>query len=556
MDLAREGATADSEEMDRETTADTPLRETRSYTTHFPAAVRRKAYIFDGEGRFYDKEWDLAEGSGKEFCWYHVELPKGNQRLSQSAQYLIEALCPPFKLQDILSLAINGPFCGHVDGALVFRVNSPGPPSSNFTFGIAARVTENSVVTVSLGRVPRLGFSRTGESLLSEIPTLESPSYSRQQPKEGSSGIVIREHVLEFLLTMNHSEEADNPVPKSVSNLVVHIVDTHVDHLQDIVTKLEIELDSVELELDKGGFVAKKQMLDERRFPKLHLNLQRLLQAIAHGEQVFPRVKERCSSKDWFAGEDINSLEELVSRLRRLKENVGFIANRVTAIQAGLDSWQAEQINRKLYYLSFLSIVFLPLSIITGVFGMNVGGVPWTGQRDPKLKDGFRNVMLICARAVIVVAPEKPDARAEVDDPAEPGAKHLNITLTRSEVEAPVNHLIERTRNPCKNCLKDAGISTKDVDEFLLVGGMTDVPKVQEIVSEIFGKSPSEGVNPDEAAIPGGGILRGDVKELLRLDVTPLYLGIETLGGIFIWIINRNTTIPTKKSQARRALGA
>ncbi|CAN6482284.1 unnamed protein product [Victoria cruziana] len=133
------------------------------------------------------------------------------------------------------------------------------------------------------------------------------------------------------------------------------------------------------------------------------------------------------------------------------------------------------------------------------------------------------------------------------------GAKHLNITLTRSKFEALVNHLIERTRNPCKNCLKDAGISVKDVDEVLLVGGMTRVPKVQEIVTEIFGKNPSKGVNPDEAVAMGaaiqGGILRGDVKELLLLDVTPLSLGIETLGGIFTRLINRNTTIPTKKSQ-------
>ncbi|MCD7451610.1 Heat shock protein 68 [Datura stramonium] len=132
------------------------------------------------------------------------------------------------------------------------------------------------------------------------------------------------------------------------------------------------------------------------------------------------------------------------------------------------------------------------------------------------------------------------------------GAKHLNITLTRSKFETLVNHLIERTRNPCKNCLKDAGISLKDVGE-VLVGGMTRVPKVQEIVSEIFGKSPSKGVNPDEAVAMGaalqGGILRGDVKELLLLDVTPLSLGIETLGGIFTRLINRNTTIPTKKSQ-------
>ncbi|KAG9157978.1 hypothetical protein Leryth_000139 [Lithospermum erythrorhizon] len=133
------------------------------------------------------------------------------------------------------------------------------------------------------------------------------------------------------------------------------------------------------------------------------------------------------------------------------------------------------------------------------------------------------------------------------------GAKHLNITLTRSKFEALVSSLIERTRNPCKNCLKDAGVSTKDVNEVLLVGGMTRVPKVQEIVAEIFGKSPSKGVNPDEAVAMGaaiqGGILRGDVKELLLLDVTPLSLGIETLGGIFTRLINRNTTIPTKKSQ-------
>ncbi|XP_042498407.1 heat shock 70 kDa protein, mitochondrial [Macadamia integrifolia] len=133
------------------------------------------------------------------------------------------------------------------------------------------------------------------------------------------------------------------------------------------------------------------------------------------------------------------------------------------------------------------------------------------------------------------------------------GAKHLNITLTRSKFESLVNSLIERTRNPCKSCLKDAGVSIKEVDEVLLVGGMTRVPKVQEIVSEIFGKSPSKGVNPDEAVAMGaaiqGGILRGDVKELLLLDVTPLSLGIETLGGIFTRLINRNTTIPTKKSQ-------
>lgn len=392
---------------EEETEATSPTRDhhllRRPFRTRYPGQVRLKAYIFDGFGEYCDKDWDLIEGNGKKFCWYHVELPKGNQKLSQSAQYLIDVLCPPLKLQDILSLVSNGPYCAHVDGALVFRVNSPGPASSKFTFRLAARITENSVITVSLGRVPRLGFSPVGQSLLTEIPSVESPSPKFGDEMVDRGGIVIKEHVLDFLLTMNHSEEADNPVPRSVSNLVVHVIDTHVDHLEDVVTKLEIGLDSFELDLDKGGFSLKKQLLNDRRFPKMLLDLQRLLQVIAHGEQVFPRVKEKCSTKSWFANEDINSLEELIGRLRRLKDNVGFISNRVKAVQAGLDSWQAEQINRKLYCLSFLSIIFLPLSIITGVFGMNVGGVPWTQQKDPKLKIGFRNVMLLCVATLVFV---------------------------------------------------------------------------------------------------------------------------------------------------------
>ncbi|WOL15347.1 hypothetical protein Cni_G24128 [Canna indica] len=393
MELVSDDAVAEVEGMERETALEPLVRDRLHCRTHFPGAVRQKAYLFDGLGNYFNKDWDLKEGKGKEFCWYHAELPKGNQKLALSAQYLIDVLCPPLKLQDILTLVSNGPFCGHVDGALVFRVNSPGPATSSCTLRLAARVTESSVITVSLGRVPRLGFSPTGQSLLSEIPSIEGV----RDEDGGPSGIVIREHVLDFLLTMNHSEEADNPVPKSVSNLVVHIIDTHVDHVQDIVTKLEMELDAVELELDKGGSTLKKQMLDDRRFPKMHLDLQRLLQVVAHGEQVFPRVKEKCSTKSWFLNEDIIALEELIGRLRRLKENLGFIVNRVTAIQAGLDSWQSEQINRKLYYLSFLSMIFLPLSIVTGIFGMNVGGVPWTTQKDPSLQDGFRNVLILCA---------------------------------------------------------------------------------------------------------------------------------------------------------------
>lgn len=140
----------------------------------------------------------------------------------------------------------------------------------------------------------------------------------------------------------------------------------------------------------------KKQMLEDRQFPKMHLDLQRLLQvdswtqlvafyselllllnielsylscniqAVACAEQVLPRIKEKCGPNSWLTNGDVSTLEELTSRLRRLKENVGFLVNRVAAIQAGLDSWQSEQINKKLYYISFLSIVFLPLSVITG----------------------------------------------------------------------------------------------------------------------------------------------------------------------------------------------
>ncbi|XRB21283.1 heat shock protein Hsp70 [Pseudoscourfieldia marina] len=133
------------------------------------------------------------------------------------------------------------------------------------------------------------------------------------------------------------------------------------------------------------------------------------------------------------------------------------------------------------------------------------------------------------------------------------GAKHLNMSLTRSKFESIVSSLLERTKQPCLDCLKDAGISKTDISEVLLVGGMSRMPKVQELVKEIFGKDPNKGVNPDECVAMGaaiqGGVLRGDVKDILLLDVTPLSLGIETLGGVFTRLIGRNTTIPTKKSQ-------
>ena len=133
------------------------------------------------------------------------------------------------------------------------------------------------------------------------------------------------------------------------------------------------------------------------------------------------------------------------------------------------------------------------------------------------------------------------------------GPKHLNIKLTRSKLENLVEDLIERTVEPCKTALKDAGLSPSDIDEVILVGGMTRMPKVQEKVKKLFGKEPHKGVNPDEVVAVGaaiqGGVLRGDVKDVLLLDVTPLSLGIETLGGVFTKLIEKNTTVPTKKSQ-------
>ena len=133
------------------------------------------------------------------------------------------------------------------------------------------------------------------------------------------------------------------------------------------------------------------------------------------------------------------------------------------------------------------------------------------------------------------------------------GPKHVHMKLTRSKFESLVKELIDRTVEPCRKAIKDAGIAKSQIDEIILVGGMTRVPKVIETVTDIFGKEPTRSVNPDEAVAIGaaiqGGVLAGEVKDILLLDVTPLSLGIETLGGVFTRLINRNTTIPTKKSQ-------
>ncbi|HYE90037.1 MAG TPA: Hsp70 family protein, partial [Terriglobales bacterium] len=133
------------------------------------------------------------------------------------------------------------------------------------------------------------------------------------------------------------------------------------------------------------------------------------------------------------------------------------------------------------------------------------------------------------------------------------GPKHLVLTLTRAKLEALAADLIERTLGPCRQAMQDAGVSPKDIDEVILVGGQTRMPKVQEAVKQLFGREPHKGVNPDEVVAVGaavqGAVLTGEVKDLLLLDVTPLSLGIETLGGVMTTLIPRNTTIPTKKSE-------
>ena len=133
------------------------------------------------------------------------------------------------------------------------------------------------------------------------------------------------------------------------------------------------------------------------------------------------------------------------------------------------------------------------------------------------------------------------------------GPKHLNIKLTRAKLEALVEDLVSRTIEPCRAALKDAGLKASEIDEVILVGGQTRMPKIQEVVKEFFGREPHKGVNPDEVVAMGaaiqGGVLKGEVKDVLLLDVTPLSLGIETLGGVFTRLIDRNTTIPTRKSQ-------
>ncbi|CAI5514455.1 unnamed protein product [Closterium sp. Naga37s-1] len=227
----------------------------------------------------------------------------------------------------------------------------------------------------------------------------------REQQAEAHTTIDVDDAELEELLRKSHPENAECLIPVTVFGLLQHIVETHMEHLEDVVVEVECMLDQHERDLDEGSDY-RLRLLKDRTFPKLHLDLQRVLQSLAHGEVVLPKLKDRLVARHWCAGPVASAvLDGAMARLRRGKENVGFLTARITALQTGLDQWQSEQINKKLYYISFLSIVFLPLSIITGAFGMNVGGVPWVQQttNDPNITSGFINVMWICFYVVIAL---------------------------------------------------------------------------------------------------------------------------------------------------------
>lgn len=221
-----------------------------------PVSVKKYAYVFDGNGNFRAREWKLKRDEPESsFSWYHIEIPRSCQSLSSAALALINILYPVLSLQEITTLISNGPFCGVIKSAIIFRINCTGPMSSPYTFRVSAHVTGKAMISVSLGRLQRLEFVRPMGNGLSELRKKEEAEQEMLvQGSVENDRIEINEELLEELLRKNHPQDADNPIPTTIAKLLIHFVDTFMDQLQDMVVDVEVELEELERKMDKGMF--------------------------------------------------------------------------------------------------------------------------------------------------------------------------------------------------------------------------------------------------------------------------------------------------------------